>query len=1200
MKKLSTIYVTCILLLMSVAGFAQEYRATLTGRVTDPLGAVVPAAIITITNTATGASTVVRSGGTGDYYVPFLAPGPYSMTVVASGFEKFERGGLQLDTGTTVTVDVGLVVGSASETVTITAPSPLLDTATSDAGQVLTTQEAENLPSNGRSPLGFARDEYGVVPKLKHATSTVRPFDNSGASDVSMGGGLSQSNEIELNGVPNMEDSGRVSAFSPMMDAVDQVRVDEFSSDASMGQTSNGTIDITTKSGTNAFHGSLLEFYESPGWAGHQFFSPTASRTQQHQFGAAVGGPVWIPHVYDGHNKLFFFFAYEGFLTTQPGTTTTSVPTAAERTGDFSQLLTVNNSYQMYNPLAGVTSSGGTVTRQLIPNNQFANAGLTINPVAQAYLNYLPLPNNTGPTAKADGENNYIGNTPTHDDYGSSQGRMDYNLSQRDTLTGEIHRSNLVQTSFGVFPNIAEGSVAITNIWGGMIDNVYVFSPKLFLDVRGGGTRYFNKNTIPSQGFNATTLSFPSYMSSLSDFPAMPELLFKDGASPPTLSAKIGNIEKFTDYQVFTNLTKEWGQHTLKVGSDIRVNKYGNNSPNYAAGIFLFTSGNGNWMTLDSGAKNGTAAPFGDAFAEFLLGLPYGTSSSITNGDFDIDGSFLYNNWYFSGFAQDHWKVTHELSLDLGVRLEHELPITESDNRAVVRFNPTIANDTTANAEAAFTANLASYQKAGAVPANFSPTGGLVYATPSQRSNYNTQTLYASPRVGLAYAPDFLRGKTVFRAGAGMYYNPFNDYSGNFPQPYGYSQSTALVNSTNGMLSPATTLSDPFPTASNPILQPVGNLNGINTNLGQQVNFVNPNPKAPYSLRETFDIQHDFGRNMLLQVGYIHNHQVHLSMSVPLSYLPPNLLSQSPEKDTTEEGIYAASVPNPFYGLTLPGVTLPGIPSPVPLPGIGASKTVALSTLFGTYPEYLTSGFTTSAVSSPNAESLIPAESSNQNMLLARFSKRFSNGLAANVNYEYSRLLGTTNGPLNTGGPVWYGTNTSDFPQHLIVTAIYDLPFGRGKAIGRGANRLIDGLIGGWQVAGIYLLESGTALGNWPNVIYTGNWQDFQNTPHNYLHAFNTAVFNTTPAVQPDAYNFRTFPLLALRSDPSNNLDCSVLKNISVTEHASVQLRAEAYNALNRPQFSSPTLTPTSAAFGESTGTLNSPRALQVGARVIF
>lgn len=1165
MKHLPVRALLCILVLSATA-MAQEYRATLSGRVTDPSGAVVPNATVTITNTATGASTVTKSSASGDYNAPYLAPGPYRLSVQATGFQKFQQIGLQLDTGAKVAVNVKLEVGSTQQTVTVTGQVPLIQTDTADAGQVLTTQEVEDLPSNGRSALGFARDEYGAIPKLKHATSEVRPFDNSGASDFSMGGGNAQSNEVELNGSPNMENSGRVAAFSPMLDAVDQVRVDEFSSDAALGDTSGGTVDITTKGGTNQFHGSLLEFYETSAMAAQPFFSSTSQSTHQNQFGAAVGGPVLIPRLYNGRNKLFFFYAYEGFSTKSPGTTITSVPTAAERTGDFSALLGLGSSYQFYNPY-NATSSNGKVVRQPIAGNNFANAGLTINPVAQAYLKYIPLPNYNGPTTKADGENNYIANTPTVYDYRSHQGRLDYNVNQADRLTFEIHRSNNAQTATGVFPNnIAEGSSSITNIWGGMLDNVYVFSPTLFLDTRLGFSRTAQQSAIPSQGFDASNLGFPSYINGNSTFPAMPRLSFSDGAQIPSLSTQPGSIQNFSNYQFFTSLSKQWSRHTLKVGTDFRLNKLASHKPGYSAGTFSFTRSSGNWMTSGTG---GAAAPFGDSLAEFMLGLPM-------SGEYDVNTSFLYNNWYFAGYLQDHWKMNRQLSMDLGLRIEHETPITESNNRAVVGFDPSAVNSARTAAEAAFAADAPKYP---AAPGTFSPTGGLIFASPNHRSNYSTQAVYWSPRIGLAYAPSALRDRTVFRGGLGLYYNPFNDYYN--PQGYGYSVANTYIASNDNMLTPATTLSDPFPASFNAIQQPYGSSQGLDTYLGQDITFTDPNPKAAYSIRWSFDIEQQLGKNSMLQIGYIGNHQVHMSFTDPVNHFPIELLSRSPYYDAAVTKTYSSSVANPFYGL-------------IPNSSLGTSKKVALSSLYGRFPEY----------SSVN-EQLVPAASSSFNMLVARFTKRLSSGLVANVNYEYSRLLSASS-PLNDGGPLWYGTNSSDFPQHLAVTASYDLPFGRGKWVARGVNRWADALIGGWQVAGVYMYESGDPLSWSNNVVYNGNWHDFHNTPHNYQNAFDTSVFDTRSKdasgnpVQPNDFNYRTFPLYALRSDPSNNLDASLLKNINTTERTKLQLRFEAYNALNHPQFKDPNTSPTSRSFGESTSQINAPRVLQLGARFVF
>ena len=301
--------------------------------------------------------------------------------------------GLVLQTEQTVTENITMSVGAVSETVTVEGNTPLVEVANASTGQTLTAEQVEDLPSNGRSPLGFARDEYGVVSKGKHSQSQTRPFDNSAADDFSLGGGNSSSNELLLNGVPNMQDSSRLAGYSPQLDSVDAVRVDEFSSDASYGDTSGGVVNITTKAGTNQFHGSLSEYYSGsrPLTAKPYFTAPgaTVPSTHYNQFGGAIGGPIYIPHVINGHNRAFFEYAFEGYIGTLPATTIGSVPTQAERNGDFSALLAISPTYQLYNPYAvTATTSGGktTYTRKPIPGNVFANAGLSVSQLAKNYF----------------------------------------------------------------------------------------------------------------------------------------------------------------------------------------------------------------------------------------------------------------------------------------------------------------------------------------------------------------------------------------------------------------------------------------------------------------------------------------------------------------------------------------------------------------------------------------------------------------------------------------------------------------------------------------------------------------------------------------------------------------------------------------------------------------------------------------------
>lgn len=1157
-----------ILILGTVAASAQEFRATITGRVLDQSGAVIPKAKIIVQNTDTGVKSATVSGDAGYYTAPFLLPGMYSITTSSPGFSTNVRNGIKVETGAKLGIDITLAVGSMNQEVKVTSDAPLIQTETATAGQVLTTQEIEDLPDNGRSPLALARTEYGVIAKQKHSVTEARPFDNSGASDFSIGGGNSQSNELLLNGVPNMQDSSRVAAYSPLQDSVSEIRVDVFESDASYGDTSGGTVNMTTKAGTNQFHGTLSEFNQfSAIDAPPRWFTGGAKQpvTRQNQYGGTIGGPVLLPKLFNGRDKLFFFYAYEGFKGSDPGSKTTTVPTAAERKGDFSALLALGPGYQFYDPATTQTTTVNgkvTYTRQPIVNNIITRP---LNPVAAALLKYYPLPNQPG---AADGENNYFSNTPTIYDYSSNQGRLDYSINTNNKLFFEIHRSYNTTTQSNIFRNIATGNLSINNFWGGSLDYIHTFSPSLTADTRLGFSRSANNNSLPSQGFDATTLGFPEYINTFSTERALPRI---NPSEFETLSTKPGSVADFDTIQLFSAITKVAGRHTIKIGPDIRANKLSKLSPGYSSGSFQFTPKFFNQKT------NAPSPTYGSSFAAFLLGIP---TSSSSNSIYDINTPTTSNNWYFAGFIQDDWKAASHLTINLGLRLEHETPIVESNNRAVVAFDPTVQNAVTSAA----IANYKAKPQAQLPVSNFQPTGGIYFATADHRNAYNTPTLYVSPRLGVSFAPPIFNDRTVIRGGVGLFDNPFNDY--NTSQTYGYSQSNVLIDSLDGA-TPAASLSDPFP-AGNPLIEPTGSSLGINTNLGNKIQFVDPNVKVPYSIRWNLDVQQQLTKNLMIDVGYIGNHQVHMSYSNAISSTPLlPFLSHSSRKDVALSlamGTSLTGTSNPFSGL---------------LPGTSYNSSITTAQLLQAYPQY--TGVT---------QALVPGASAIFHELLVRVQKRMSHGLTMNLNYEWSHGLITTQ--LNDGGPLVYGASTSDFPNHLSITGNYVLPVGRGKALLGHANRAVDLLIGGFTVNTIYQYLSGAPL-QWGNVAFA-NGTSFDSKlkiqPRAYNGAFDTSLFYTgtganikndpTDTGQPNSYNYRTFPQYYGRQDATNNLDASILKDFHISERVRVQYRFEAFNVLNHTSFGPPNLSPTSKVFGTINSTSSTPRTLQQGIRVVF
>lgn len=1139
-----------LLIFLLVAGVsalqAQVTRATVAGRVVDPSGAVIPKANITITDTSTGAKYHTTSGADGFYTLPYLEPGPYTLAVQAPGFEKYALTGIKLLAEQHVTENITLQLGSVQETVQVKAENNLLDTQTASAGQVLTTEEVEALPSNGRSPIGFVRDEYGVVPKEKHLLTTVRPFDNAGGSDFSMGGGNSQSNEILLNGVPNMQDQTRVSAFSPELDAVSEIVADDFESSAVYGDTSNGVVNITTKSGTNHFHGTLSEYNETNALAARQYFQKPGQAvpaTRQNQYGLTIGGPVILPKLFNGRNKLFFFYAYEGFSDSAPSAIITTVPTTAERSGNFSSLLALGSQYQLYNPYSA-TLANGKVVRQPYANNIITTP---LSPVGQALMQYYPAPNLPG---EADGEDNYFSNSPSTDKYFSNMGRVDYNITAQNKIFFAMHQSSVTSENSNYFNNIATGRINNTNFWGGTVDDVEAFSPTLSFDNRLGYTRSYILATVPSAGFDPTKLGFPAYVAKASNALAMPNF---NPSGFVALSYKAPSTNGFTTIQYFGELTKVWGRHTLEIGPDIRASKFGGFSPDYSSGRYYFGS---SWVNAGTGA---VAPQFGSGLAEMLLGLPDGGSN-----EFDVREPTIASNFYFAGYIQDYWHIRHNLTIDLGLRAEHETSPVESRNRLNVGFDATAQNAVTAPAQAAYAANPIPQLPA----AQFQPTGGLIFATPSHRSGYSTAAVYWGPRLGFSWAPDVFHGGTVIRGGFGVFYNPIGLYNCCNGLTAGFSETNSLVPTLNSYLSPAATLSDPYP-ASNPILQPTGSSLGVNTLLGQGVSYIDPHVKTPRSYRWNFDIQQKIANGMMFQLGYMGSRQSNLSITNTLTSLPLQYLSHSATRDAAVTAELSRVVPSPYKGL-----------------GPQYGSTTSVAGLLTPYSEF-----------SSVTEQLLPWGYSNYNALLARVTKHLSNGLQFNANFEWSRQL-EANTQLNPGGPLWYGETSSDFPIHFVLTGLYDLPFGRGQRFAGSVNRPVDLLIGGWALSSIYTWNSGAEL-SWGNDIL--NWGTPLNSqPRNLKQAFNVNAFDRTNADQPNSYNYRTFPAMMLRSDATNNVDLSAFKTFKLGESRNLEYRLDAFNAFNRPQFAAPNTSPTSSAFGKITGQANTSRVIQMGLRLAF
>jgi hypothetical protein len=1134
---------------------AQEFRGAIGGNVTDPQLASVANVSIVATEMQTGTKSRARSDASGIYTIPFLTPGNYEISAEAPGFKRFVQEKVALDAGAHLVLDIHLTVGDLKESVNVSAEAPILETANGSVAQAITASQVEDFALNGRTPFMLAQLAVGVVatPSGTGAAGAVHPYDTSGPTAFSAGGAPSGQNELLVDGSPDQSFSLGV-AYNPPVDAVLEVHMRGFQSDAAFGHTGGGTANQITKSGTNDVHGSLYEFNQVTALQANAFFVNKAGQPRAidhyNQYGLTAGGPLVVPKLFNGRNKVFWFFAWEGLKSPNLGPVTTTVPTAAERKGDFSALLAVGSQYQIYDPLSGAVS-GSQIARQPFPGNVIPSNRLS--PIAQSYLQFYPQPNTVG---RNDGLNNYYANPDGKNDFSNEFGRMDFNLSPRQKLFWDIRTTDFSQTDSFYFNNIGIGDILNRVNWGSTLDDVYTFGPTLFADVRLNWSRFVEDYVNPAAGFDPTTLGYPAYLAASAEVLQMPSVSFSGSAFQSLGNRTTWYHMPSDSFQIFGDLVKVHGSHTLKFGVDLREYRMSRFAPGNATGTFSFGT---NWT--NGPFSNSAAAPIGQEFAAFLLGLP-------SSGSYDLNTYGQTQSKYFAPFLQDDWRVNSNLSINLGIRFEYETPSNEKYGRTVDGFDTTDASPIAAAATAAYAKNPIPQIPVG----QFNVLGGLQFASPQNPAAYQTESHIFSPRVGFAWTPSALHGKTVIRGGMGVFVYPIGINGGLALNQSGFSQTTQMVVTNNNYLSPAGTLANPFP---NGFQQPAGSSLGLGTFLGQSVTFFNPHVHNPYSIRWNFGIQRQLSNDMVLEVAYIGNHSVHLPVSsTSLDGIPQADLATGWVRNQQVINSLSSTVANPFAGL------LPGSSS---LNG----STVALSALLPPFPQF--SGVT---------EQDNGAGSGYYQSLNVRLQKRISHGLSLTSNFVWNSFIERLI-YLNAFDPAPEKVaSTSSRPLRYIAAATYSLPVGKGRAIDFGSTWK-NGLLGGWVVTGIYTWQLGAPL-SWGNVIYYGGGIHLDARQVNGP-AFDITQFNTVSAQQV-ANNVRTFQTTFgnLRADGINSLNASLLKEYHFSERRYLQLRLEAFNAFNRPAFAAPNLTPTSSAFGLITATTISPRTVQLGGRLVW
>ncbi len=1161
MKKLLNIAV--IFFALSGMALAQETRGSITGRVIDGGGGIINDAKIEATNLSNGVTVSSLTNESGSYEIPYLLPGQYRVTAGASGFSKRAIENVELRVNDRLKLDFTLEVGKVSETITITDGNTLIEASSASLGNVIGGRQASDIPIVGGNVFHLARHSAGVMSGGTRGNGQ-NPFDvGTATTTIYVNGTRAGSSEVTLDGAPNMINN--TLAFTPPADLVQEFKVTTAAYDASYGHAAGAVTNLSIKSGGKDLHGTIYDndsrLAARPWMENYRGATGPIPPFLRQRWGATATGPLFIPKVYDGRQKAFWSFGYEGVKVNSVGTITGTVPTLKQRTGDFSELLDPSlnpkglkdHPYQIYDPKTGKADSKGVVTRTKLKDNIIPKESL--DPVALAILNYYPLPNVPG---TVDGGNNYFRSAGVDKLWHAYIGRLDYNFSERHRMFARFNTNTYVDIRPGMESPVA-GSYIDRPASGFMLDDVYAFNPHLLLNVRYSLTYQNRLDQPPSRGFDLSTLGFSQQLLDEINAKNNPEgIAFPDiniqGYSDLTTNAGGGSFT--ATYQTWqATVTKIMGNHSFRIGGDHRLYReseyeYGNVAPFLDFGP-AFTKGPN---------SASAASARGQGLASFLLGVP-------TGGSININASRAQQSTYSSIFIHDDWKITSKLSVNLGVRYEYEGPSTERYNRTIRGFDALAPSPIQDKARAAYAKNPIPE-----IPVSeFQTLGGLTFAGVggNPRGLWTGDPNNMAPRIGLAYQ---LTPLTVIRAGYGIFYDQLGADHLDVNQG-GFNQSTSVVPSPDNGVTFQVTLSNPFPSG---LRLPAGSAAGLGTFLGGNISFFNERAVNPYMQRWSLSVQRELPGKVLFDVTYVGNRGTHLSVGRNINALPAKYFSTSTERDEANSLYLASMVPNPFSGMA---------------EFQAANKDIARSQLLRPYPHF------------GNINVNRPDGYSHYHSLQVELERRLSRGFTLSAAWTYSKYIEAVS-YLNESDPLPSKViSLGDYPHRFVLSGIYELPFGKGKRFASNARGLLEALVGGWQLQGFYEAQSGRALG-FGNAIFRGDLEDIvlpvsERTVERW---FNTDAGFETQLNKQLVANIRTMSLrfTGIRGDGINNVDMSLFKSYRLGESKSLQFRIEAFNALNHAQFGLPNVDPTSKAFGTVSGESGIQRQLSFGLKFLF
>ena len=1101
---------TFLLLLLSAApltheAFAQAGQTEVTGAVTDERGAGVAGAVVTLSEVGTNATTAVNTDDDGLYTATNLKPGLYVLTVEARGFRRLRREGLKLNVGERARVDVALTVGDVEESVTVSADAPLLRTETGSLGQVITNRRIVELPLDGRNFFSLV----ALVPGVAQPPPTT-----SGVPSLPrVNGGRPRVNEYLYDGISALQPEPGQVAFFPVVDAVEEFKVEVNSPPAEFGRSNGGVVNLSTKSGTNEFRGSLFYFLRNEALNARNLFAPKTAANpkkpvfRRNQYGFVFGGPI-------EKDRTFFFGDFQGTRQAIGRTVFSTVPTLAQRQGVFTQTI--------YDPSTTAPLAGGGFRREAFAGNRIPSA--RIDPVALQLLNRYPLPNLPGAA------NNYRRAANEKLD----QDQFDLRLDRRAGRLGQLFgRYSFFTQTFDPVTPFPDGGGLISSGTPGLeetrahqlvLNHVRAFSPRVLNELRFGYTRRSIERAEQAADSSSqiTVPGIPDTAVFRSTLPTFTVAGFQQLG--PTANA---NTQFRTDVtQVFDSVSAQRGPHSFKLGADFRLERLNVLQPPQPTGLFNFTA-----QSTNSAQTPGSAANSGgNAFASLLLGQVQTFSIDLQQDVIRPRARVL------EFFAQDDWRATRRLTLNLGLRYTLNFPSTEANDQGAL-FN-------------------LQTQKLEYLGANGYP-----------ETARELHKLDFAPRLGLAYR---LNERTVARAGYAVVWQEQAGITTPFTVPQFPFIQTVTQRSLDGV-NPAFVLS------AGPNVRPIPL--DADAGLGQGVFAVDRDLGSGYAQQWNVALQREVSRNVVVEVAYAGSKITHVG-------IPDTNINQLTAEQLRLGSALLQQVPNPFFGQ-------------IPRSSSLGDPTITRAQLLRPYPRFTTVSLYRNNVGNTNYNSLQAKLEQRLARGLAYLVSYTRSRLIDDAGSVFDASIQTgpvANFPVadSFDRALERDVSTGDIPNVFVTSFTYELPSGKGRLLGgwsvSGLVQLQSGMP--FPVTQLTNFNAFAGFGTQrPNRVSDPQLPSGQRTTARW---FDTSAFTVAPQ-----FTLGNSSRNPVRGPGYRTANVALIKRTRLDEIRNVEFRAEVFNLTNTPPLNNPNGVLGNPAFGTITSA-GDPRVIQFGLKLNF